>query len=300
MSTAVHRGGSRASIYMHKKYLASLFLVLAACGDNHKNASPDATATPDTPATPDATVCDTTGYPAPIKLVSVDLGQPFDLTLDGQGDRCDQLIRALTDPDPAKRPPELAELDVAGGAITGTCTYDDVLMRDIVRLRAPNYGGLPLYGPQLQDVLVHVGHPSALIGSPATVVYLHGDFLPAGAMAKAACINGEELGLSMPGRPMTYTKFAFCTPQGDGTYTIAGNDTIEVADEGYLYDSDGNLRRVRAVDVYLSGANVTTEVINSDAYCCTTESLEHCVGQQIFIDVVTGEIIGQKPHCHTC
>ena len=275
------------------KYLPSLLLVLAACGDNTRNASLDATATPDTPATPDATVCDTTGYPAPVKLVSVDLGQPFDLTLDGQGDRCGQLIRALTDPDPAKRPPELAQLDVAGGSITGTCTYDDVLMRDIVRLRAPTFGGLPLYGPQMQDVLAHVG-------MPATVVFLHGDFLPAGAMAKAACINGEQVATSMAGRPMTYNKFAFCTPQGEGSYTIMGDDTIELGDEGYLVDNDGNLRRVRGVDVYLLGSHLTPEVTNSDAYCCTTSSNEHCVGQQIFIDVVTGEIVGQKPHCHTC
>jgi hypothetical protein len=279
-----------------KKYLAYLFVV-AACGDSTHNITPDAPATVD--ATPDAKPCDVAGYPQPIKRLSVDLGAQFDLMLDGVGDRCDQIIRALTDPDPTKRPPELAMLDVVG--VTGTCTFDDVLQRDIVRLRAPQYGGLPLYGNIVQDVLVHVGHPMAnVIGMPATVVYLHGDFLPAGAMTNMACLASGDVAASTPGRPMTYAKFNACTYQGDGSYTIAGDDVIEVADEGYMVDADGNLRRVRAVDVYLLPAHANPEVTNSDAFCCSDATLDHCIGQRLLIDVVTGELVGETQHCHTC
>jgi hypothetical protein len=285
---------------MYKSYLSIAFL-LAACGDNHKTTStPDAppVSTPD--AAPDAKPCDLTNYPQHTRVTSVDLGSPFDLMLDGQGTRCEQIIRALTDPDPTKRPPELATFDVTG--VTSSCIHDDVLDAEIVRLRQPNYMGEPLYAPA-QDVLIHVGHAfrAGLLAQPATVVYLHGDFLATGGVtANPACLDDGQLTSSVPGMSMTYAKFNACTYTGDGMYSLASDDVIELGDEGYLMDTDGNLRRVRAVDVYLLPGHLNDEITHSDAFCCGTESLDHCVGKRLFIDVVTGELITEQQHCLTC
>ena len=49
------------------------------------------------------------------------------------------------------------------------------------------------------------------------------------------------------------------------------------------------LRRVRAVDVYLTPGHVTTEITNSDAFCCSGATTDHCIGQRLFVDVITGE-----------
>jgi hypothetical protein len=275
---------------MSKRYVL-LTLLLAACGDEH-HAAPDAPPVMPTPdAAPDAKPCDLTNYPQQARVTSVDLGAPFDLTLDGQGTRCEQIVRALTDPDPSKRPPELATFDMAG--VTSTCDHDDVLDREIVRLRQANYMGQPLFAPA-QDALIHVGQP-------ATVVYLHADFLATdGPTANAACLDDGQLTSSVPGMAMTYAKFDACTYIGDGAYSLASDDVIELGDEGYLLDSEGALRRVRAVDVYLLPSHLTSEVTHSDAFCCTTESLDHCVGKRLFIDVVTGELVTEQQHCITC
>lgn len=283
---------------MYKKCLAIAFL-LAACGDNHKTTTtPDAppVSTPD--AAPDARPCDLTNYPQHTRVTSVDLGAPFNLTLDGQGTRCEQIIRTLTDPDPSKRPPELASFDVAG--VTSSCMHDDVLNEEIVRLRQPNYMGEPLFAPA-QDVLIHVGHPNNLVVGPATVTYLHGDFLATGGVtANPACLDDAQLTSSVPGMSMTYAKFNFCTYTGDGAYSLASDDEVDLGDEGYLLDTDGNLRRVRAVDVYLLPSHLSDEITHSDAFCCATDSLDHCVGKRLFIDVVTGELITEQQHCVTC
>lgn len=221
-------------------------------------------------------------------MLTVDLGADFPLTLDGSGERCDQIGRALTAADTTLRPPELAQLDAVGA--TWSCTHDDLLDREIVRLRAPLYAGKPLYHP-IQDALVHVSATNA-------VVFLHGDFLPAGAAVRAGCLSGEEIVASTPGRPLTYKKFAQCVPDGSGSYAIASSDTIEIVDEGYYLDA-GKLRRVRAIDAFLAAANVTPETTNSDLYCCT-DSLDHCVGKRLFIDALTGELIANEPRCHAC
>jgi hypothetical protein len=239
-------------------------------------------------AGPDAAVCMPSGYPPAVRPLSVDLGSPSVLSLDGQGARCDQLIRALTAP--STRPPEFAQLDAVGA--TGTCSFDDVLQRDIVRLRMPLYGGLPLYGP-VEDAIVHVDQTN-------TVVYLHGDFLPAGATVAASCESASDVGASTPGRPLGYEKFTACAPSGSGTYTIAAGDEIDVGDEGYFLDENNQLHRVRAVEVYLAAANVTPEIENSDAYCCAGSSLDHCVGARLIIDDLTGALLAQQPHCITC
>ena len=44
---------------------------------------------------------------------------------------------------------------------------------------------------------------------------------------------------------------------------------------------------------------MTSEIGNSDAFCCNG-SLDHCVGQRLFVDALTGEILSQVPHCHSC
>jgi hypothetical protein len=274
---------------MSKAYLSIAFLVVA-CGDGHK-ASLDAPVVPTPDATPDARPCDVANYPQHTRLTSVDLGDPFALTLDGQGARCDQIVRALTDPDPSKRPPELATFDVTG--VTSTCTHDDVLDREIVRLRQADYMGEPLFAPA-QDVLAHVSADDA-------VVYLHGDFLATGGPgANAACLDDGQVTSSVPGTSMTYAKFDQCTYIGDGAYSLASDDVVDLADEGYFLDDSGALHRVRAVDVYLLPAHLTDELIHSDAYCCGGETVDHCVGKRLFIDVVTGELISEQQHCITC
>jgi hypothetical protein len=271
--------------------LASVLSLAAACGDDLA-AVPDASpAQPDAPE--ESPPCDVANYPSRVERVSVDLAEPFDLVLDGQGTRCEQIIRAVTDPDPANRPPELAKLDVQG--VTGTCQPDDDFGKDIVRLRAPQYGGKPMYGyAGVQDVLLHVTQVGA------TVTFLHGEFFAAGAATNPACYDSAQIASSVPGMSMTYGKFVTCIFKGDGTYPIAADDTIEVGEEGYFVDDDGKLHRVRPVDVYLAPGNLTDEIISSDAYCCTGVGYDHCIGQKLFIDVVTGELLGQIPRCHIC
>jgi hypothetical protein len=286
------------------KYLPLIvlpFLFSTACGDNNADSRvPDASsATPDVVAPVDARPCDVADYPTRIDRVSVDLQQEFDLVLDNVGTRCEQIIRALTDPDPTKRPPELAQLDVEG--VTGTCQTDPDLDIEVIRLQAPHYAGKPLYGTQVQDVLVHLGRPThALIGMPAHIVYLHGDFFAAGATTNAACFDDHDITASIAGRDMTYGRFNGCIYQSDGAYSIAADDTVEVGDEGYFVDAEGKLHRARAVDVYLLPSHLDNDIANSDAYCCNGSTLDHCVGQKLFIDVVTGEILGQAQHCLPC
>ena len=274
------------------KYLAYLssFALAAACGDNASTVAPDA-AQPDA-AQPDARSCDASNYPQSVRTLSVDLAEPFALTLDGNGSRCDQIGRALTDPDPATRPPELAELDADGA--TWTCTHDDLLDREIVRVRVRQYAGLPLFAPA-QEILAHVS------ADPATVVFLHGDFLPAGAVAVPdACYDADQIGATIPGQTLTFTRFALCQPQGAGTYDVASDDVIEPGEEGYLLDREGMLRRVREVDVYLHPDHLTDDTINSDMYCCNGQTLEHCVGQRLYIDAITGAYVDATSRCHTC
>jgi hypothetical protein len=269
--------------------LSSLSWV-AACGDNGA-ASPDARvpadATVDGDSPPDARGCDPTGYPASVRPVSLSLDTPRALTLDGTGTRCEQLIRALTDP--TGRPPELAELDAGG--VTGACTFDDLTSRDIVRLRFPMYAGVPVYAP-VQDVLAHVDPEDE-------VVFLAGTFLPAGHAPAPGCLDAAAAAAEVPGEALPYQRFALCSPQGSAEYTIAADDEIEVGDEGVYLDGDGDLRRVYAVDVYLLAEHVTDDIINSDAYCCFG-GLDHCVGRRLFIDAYTGDQVGGEPHCHTC
>jgi hypothetical protein len=261
-----------------------LGLALAACGDDSSTAID---AAPPIDAATDAPVCDLTGYPPAVRPVSVDLVDRTTLTLDGTGTRCEQIVRALLGP---TRPPELGQLDTGG--VTGTCSHDDLLDREIVRLRAPLYAGVPVYAP-VQDALVHVDAADA-------VVFLHGDFLPAGSAPPAGCLTAAIVEASVPGRPMGYQRFNACVPGNPGEYTIAADDEVEVLDEGVYLDADNNLHRARAVDVYLLSGHVDSEVGNSDAYCCSGPTMDHCVGQRLFIDTLTGELLGQAPHCHIC
>lgn len=280
-----------------KLYL-SLVLALAACGDNSKRAPDAPVSPPQHDAATDATACDASNYPVAVRKLSVDLAADFTLTLDGNGTRCEQLVRALTDPDPAKRPPELAMLDVQG--VTGSCTHDDTLNRDIIRLQAPLYGGKPLYGV-VQDVLVHVGHPNTALPGPTTVVYLHGDFLAAGAtVANAPCLGDAAVPGALVGHALTFAKFDHCIYQGDGSYALAADDVFQLADDGYYVDAQSQLHRARAVDAYLLPAHLTAETTNSDLFCCTGMTYDNCVGDRVFIDEITGAVLGQTQHCQAC
>lgn len=267
-------------------------LALAACGDDSHTTPIDAAIALDAPAVIDATeldarVCDLRGYPPAVRPVAVDFTSNAVLTLDGTGTRCEQIVRALLGPD---RPAELAQLDVVG--VTSTCNHDDVTNREIVRLRAPLYAGVPVYWP-VQDALVHVDAAN-------TIVFGHGDFLPAGMAPAPGCLDAGQVAAVVPGRPLGYQRFQLCTLQGSGQYTIAADDTVEVLDEGVYLDEAGLLHRARAVDVYLLAGHVDSMIGNSDAYCCSGPTMDHCVGQRLFIDTYTGETLGQAPHCHIC
>lgn len=264
-------------------FLGCALALVAACGDDGASTAIDAAVD-----AVDATPCELTGYPAGVRPIDVTLQQRTTLTLDGSGTRCEQIVRALLHP--TGRPPELAQLDAAGA--TGTCEHDDVLDREIVRIRAEQYAGLIVYRP-VQDVLAHVDATNA-------VVFLAGQFLPAGMAPATACLGGAQVGALVPGRPLGYQRFAACQPQGEGAYTIATDDELEVQAEGVFLDETGALRRVRAVDVYLLASHVNSEITNSDAYCCTGPTPDHCVGQRLFVDALTGETVGQEPHCHIC
>jgi len=271
---------------------ASLLVVVtaAACGDGQRQV-PDARAADAPLPSPDAAVCEATGYPQRLRALSVDLQAPFTLALGGTGTRCEQLVRALTDPDSRRRPPELAELDVVG--VTGTCRHDPDTNRDVVRLAAPLFGGLPLFAP-VQDVVAHVD-------ATDTVVFLHGDFLPASApRPPAACVDPAGLPATIPGATLTYAWFDRCQIQGEGMYTVAGSDAIDVGAEGYVIDADGAFRRVRAVDVFVAVANLTDQLVNSELYCCDGSTVEGCIGARLLVDALTGELVTQQARCHAC
>lgn len=278
---------------MSKPRLLALFAslsVVAACGDDlPPAAAPDAA--PPTPDAPPPLACDLEGYPAALRPQSVDLTAPFTLTLDGVGARCDQLMRALTDPDPAKRPPELAELDVVG--VTTTCHHNADDGIDVVRFAGPQFAGLPLFAP-IQDGV-------AWVDADNTLVHLHADFLPDSAPAvAAACQRPETIPATIPGTRLSYARFDQCVLQGEGSYTIAATDVVDVGAEGYALDAAGQLRRVHAVSVFVAPANVTAELVNSELYCCNSESLEQCVGARLLVDALTGEVVTQQPLCHAC
>ena len=57
---------------------------------------------------------------------------------------------------------------------------------------------------------------------------------------------------------------------------------------------------MRAIDVYLAPGHVDSEVTNSDLFCCAGPTVEHCVGKRLFLDALTGEVVGDEPRCHTC
>lgn len=258
-------------------------LALVGCGDDRGSTPIDARPID---AELDAPTCQLAGYPEAVRVLSVDLAEQTPLTLDGQGTRCEQIQRAVIG---VHRPPELHDMDTVGA--TTTCSHDDVTNREIVRIRLPQYSGIPIYWP-VQDALVHVDAANK-------VVFLHGDFLPAGHTVVEGCLSGPALAERVVGRPLAYEKFALCTPRGEGMYSIAGDDVIELGDEGIYQDAAGGLHRVRAIDVYLTPAHVNSEITNSDAFCCAG-TLEHCVGKRLFLDALTGETIAQEPHCHTC
>jgi hypothetical protein len=264
--------------------LASGLLALVACGDDGGSHPIDARPID---AEVDAPACLLERYPETVRVLSVDLQQQTQLTLDGNGTRCEQLQRAVVS---ANRPPELAQMDV-GGATT-TCSHDELTGNEVVRIRAGEYGGIPIYWP-VQDALLHVDRANK-------VVFLHGDFLPSGHTPVEGCLSGPALATRIPGRPLEYEKFALCAPRGPGMYSIAGDDVIELGDEGIYQDAEGGLRRVRAIDVYLTPDHVNSEIRNSDAFCCSGATEEHCIGKRLFLDALTGETIAQEPHCHTC
>jgi hypothetical protein len=274
-------------------YSVLALIPLAACGDNtERPGDPDAPPSTQFDSEPppiDAVACEApTGYPEAVTVTSVDLGAPHTLTLDGVGSECQQMVRALSDP--ATRPPELDGL--YGNDPNGSCFHDDVLDREIVRIRFPTYEGLTVFGP-VQEILAHVDTTN-------TVVFLHADFLPVGHAPVAACLDGAAAAGELPGETVTYQRFAFCAPAGTGDYAIDATDDLEFLEEGVLLDADGFLRRVHAVDFYLAADHVTTEIGNSDAYCCDGKTLDHCVGYIMYVDALTGEVIAQAPHCHTC
>ena len=259
--------------------------LLAGCGDDGTTATTDARII-DAGAI-DAASCNLTGYPETVRPISIEMTAQTQLALDGTGTRCEQIVRAVLGPN---RPPELAQMDVASA--TSTCTHDGVTNREIVRLRLPEYGGLPIYWP-VQDALIHVDVSNK-------VVFLAGDYVPAGHAPIAGCLGGPALSSELPGRPLEYEKFAACVPRGPGSYPIAADDVLELGEEGVYLDGDGGLRRVRAIDVYLTPAHVNAEITNSDAYCCSGPGVDHCVGKRLFLDALTGETIAQDTHCHTC
>jgi hypothetical protein len=269
-------------------------VLLVGCGDDGGGGGdpPDAEraddAAPPIDAEPiDAMVCETAGYPQRAEVVTIEQEAPHQLTLDGEGTRCEQLVRALTGA--AGRPPELDGLDPGGAE--ATCEYDDVLDRDIVRIFFRQYAGVPIFGP-VQDVLAHVDQSNL-------VVYLAGNYVEAGQVLPAACLDDAQIAAGVPGEALAYTRFAACSPQGDGEYTVVADDEIEVGALGVYVDGEGDLRRVWAVDVYLLEDHVTDETTNSDLFCCFAD-LDHCVGKRLFIDALTVEVVGDEPHCHTC
>ncbi|WP_394831600.1 hypothetical protein LVJ94_34315 [Pendulispora rubella] len=289
---------------MRKSYWLPSLLVIAACGTNE--ATPDRApgnlaATEDGAASDgdahanssaDPRRCSMRDYPAAACVVSAQRGvEPsFPLLLDGSGTRCAQILRALTSPDPTKRPPELAQLDAVDA--TGKCEHDNLLNREIVRVYPSSYSGERMFEPK-QDIVVHVTATNQ-------VVYLHGDFVAAGTAPGPGCLDGSEVRASVPGRELPFRTYSRCLPGDAGAYAVASNDEVEIGEEGFYLDASASLHRVRAVEVYLAPTNVTPELLKSDLFCCVGSTLEHCVGKRLLVDAFTGELLATQPHCLTC
>lgn len=263
--------------------LGLMMLAIAACSSDRRPPLDPADAAVDTSVDgepPDAS------YPPRVQRVDVFLGAHHQLALDGQGTRCEQLTRALTDP--AKRPPELAGIDLTEA--TSQCSVSTPSRQDVVRISVPRYAGLPLIATGQELV--------ASIDASNVVVSMNGSFLPAGRAPTRPGRDAAAIRASVPGRGMMYSRFSSCQLMGTGSYAIAADDRIEIGEEGYYLDRDSRLRRVRPVDIYLLPAHVTSELINSDLFCCAGS--DRCVGKQLVIDAVTGEAAGELPHCIVC
>jgi hypothetical protein len=277
---------------------ASLGFTIGACGDSTSTAidaakSVDATSQADANTSqPDAKTCNVANYPKAAGSVDLTIEQPIALTLDGNGERCDQILRALMST--AARPAPLAAVE-SGFAIK-SCAFDNVINAEIVRLEKTTFANKPLYGGA-QDILAHVTRGTN------NLRFLAGRIIPATAAngVNSSCLSMADVRTSVPGQKLGYQKFEACQLRGPGEYTIADDDTISVSDEGWFVDSDDNLRRVLVAPVFLLPAHVTPEIINSDAFCCVPgNGVANCVGGNLIFDAVNGALLAQTPNCHTC
>jgi hypothetical protein len=279
--------------------VSALVSSLVACGNSTPNATTVDAATAavvdasvaDSATSVDAMVCATDNYPRVAGSIDLNLDAPVQLILDGSGDRCDQIVRALMSY--GTRPAALAaaEQDFS----LASCMFDEIINADIVRLRKSTFAGLPLYGTG-QDILAHVKRETNNLS------FLAGRVIPTTAAqgVPSGCWSQSQVSAKIPGTTMSYQKFEACRPLGAGNYTIADDDLISVKEQGWFVDSQDQLRRVWVAPVFLLPAHVNPEIINSSAFCCADETLINCVGSQMIFDAVTGELLSQMSNCITC
>jgi hypothetical protein len=283
---------------MHLRLLTiTMFVVFAsACGQKAKSsddAAPIVDAVIRVDGSPDAKPpCLVGNYPQAAGSIDVTLDAPFTLTLDGNGERCAQLVRALLSTTARPMPLLAAETDFT----LKSCEFDSVLNADIVRLGKNTFAGAPLYS-SAQDLLIHVRRVTN------NVTFLAGRILPtnAGTGSPSPCIAPAEALTSIVGMSFSYQQFLGCRLGDVGNYQIAADDDISIGAQGWYVDNNDKLHRAYIAPVYLLPSHTNSAIINSDAFCCIPEQmLRNCVGTQLVIDAVTGTTLGQNPNCHTC
>lgn len=246
-------------------------------GDDTSHEAPDAPPPPPT----DAPACTPTG-PVETKVASVALATPRALVLDGAGDRCGQLVRAILDP--AQRPPELAALDATSGVGAPLCTrFGD---RDAVRFDVLELGGQRLLSTG-QWFLAWVEHAGDRL------VDLSGWYLEPPATLPASCAPDALARDRVVGHAQRYTSFQHCAAYGGGTWTLAASDARTVVGTGLYFDGK-RLRVVKEVDVVAAPSSVTQALTDSDLNCFGL------IGVRLIVDADDGKVLDERRHCIVC
>lgn len=235
-----------------------LIALLAACGDG-AGAAVDASRA-DGPPWVDAKVCPPGDVPAEIVSGNADLSIP--ITLDGVGDRCDQLKRAVLVPGviPEVDPIYMFDLDAACGTSSGV---------DVVTVSLPVTGGP-------WGILISIDG-STVVGWSGT--YLAVDELPA-----PDCLSETDLMLGLANTEFRYAAFDASCAGTYATYQVQVGDRIVVGDPVFVLDDSLRLHRARVVDVLLLPSHVTEPMLRSSMYCCDGGPPIDCVGSRIAVD----------------
>jgi len=177
-------------------------------------------------------------------------------------------------------------------------------LESIQVIRRVAYGSLPLNIDVFSFSVQRVGN--AVVLRPFGGTYVpKAD--PTVLARLAACTDLADEPLRTALRAQRFGYFVFqappapgCLPEGPAEYTAADDDTLTLGDDEALQWDETELngvifRRTRHATLRVAPANITPELIRSDANC-PGDDLEPRVGWIRWFDAITGEILGDKPN----